>query len=80
VGVSVREAEVLAGLGEHLSNAEIGARLFISIRTVESHVYWLLRKLQLTDRRALAAFATTAQPSTATAPEAATSGAGTRGC
>jgi DNA-binding CsgD family transcriptional regulator len=42
-GVSAREAEVLAALGEHLTNAEIGARLFISIRTVESHVSSLLR-------------------------------------
>jgi predicted ATPase/DNA-binding CsgD family transcriptional regulator len=56
-GVSAREAEVLAALGEHLTNAEIGARLFISIRTVESHVSSLLRKLQVADRRALAAVA-----------------------
>jgi DNA-binding CsgD family transcriptional regulator len=35
VGISAREAEVLAALGERLTNAEIGARLFISIRTVE---------------------------------------------
>jgi predicted ATPase/DNA-binding CsgD family transcriptional regulator len=54
-GVSEREAEVLAALGEHLTNAEIGARLFISVRTVESHVSSLLRKLQVADRRALAA-------------------------
>jgi predicted ATPase/DNA-binding CsgD family transcriptional regulator len=57
VGVSAREAEVLAALGEHLTNAEIGARLSISIRTVESHVSSLLRKLQAGDRRALAAVA-----------------------
>jgi predicted ATPase/DNA-binding CsgD family transcriptional regulator len=57
VGVSIREGEVLAALGEHLSNAEIGARLFISIRTVESHVSSLLRKFQVPDRRALAALA-----------------------
>ena len=55
--VSAREAEVLSALGEHLTNAEIGARLFISIRTVESHVSSLLRKLQAEDRRALAAIA-----------------------
>ena len=58
-GVSVREAEVLAAIGDHLTNAEIGARLFISVRTVESHVSSLLRKLQVEDRRALAAVAAT---------------------
>src|SRR5690349_18188753 len=53
-GISTREAEVLSLLGEHLSNAEIGARMFISVRTVETHVSSLLRKLGAPDRRALA--------------------------
>ncbi|MGH9213756.1 MAG: ATP-binding protein [Acidimicrobiales bacterium] len=57
LAISAREAQVLALVGEHLTNAEIANRLFISVRTVESHVSSLLRKLQATDRRALAALA-----------------------
>jgi DNA-binding CsgD family transcriptional regulator len=58
-GVSEREAEVLELVGDHLSNAQIARRLFISVRTVESHVSSLLRKLDLTDRRGLAQLAAT---------------------
>ena len=58
-GVSEREAEVLGLVGDHLSNAQIARRLFISVRTVESHVSSLLRKLDLTDRRGLAHLAAT---------------------
>ncbi|WP_231510185.1 response regulator transcription factor, partial [Streptosporangium roseum] len=54
VEISPREAEVLELVGAHLSNAEIAARLCISVRTVESHVSSLLRKLEVPDRRALA--------------------------
>ncbi|GIH64744.1 hypothetical protein Msi02_55610 [Microbispora siamensis] len=54
VEISPREAEVLELVGARLSNAEIAARLFISVRTVESHVSSLLRKLEVQDRRALA--------------------------
>src|SRR5262247_1875717 len=57
-GVSAREAEILTLVGEHRSNAEIGSQLFISVRTVETHVSSLLRKLGVRDRRALADFAT----------------------
>ena len=52
-GVSGRETEVLALLGEHLSHAEIAARLFISVRTVESHVASLRRKLGVGSHREL---------------------------
>jgi predicted ATPase/DNA-binding CsgD family transcriptional regulator len=53
-GVSEREAEVLALVGQRLTNAQIAARLYLSVRTVESHVSSLLRKLGVADRRALA--------------------------
>ena len=52
--VSKREAEVLDLVAEHMSNAEIAACLYISLRTVESHVSSLLRKLGAADRRELA--------------------------
>ena len=70
IAISAREAEVLAALAEHLTNAEIAARLVISVRTVESHVSSLLRKLGVPDRRALAAAATTtaATPGPGAAP------------
>ena len=55
--ISEREAEVLAALGEHLSNQQIASRLHVSVRTVETHVSSLLRKLGATDRQALASLA-----------------------
>ena len=48
---------MLAALAERLTNAEIAARLFVSERTVESHVAALLRKLEATNRRELAEIA-----------------------
>lgn len=57
--ISGRGAEVLHALRDHLTNAEIAARLHISVRTVESHVSALLRKLGAGDRRDLAALAAT---------------------
>ncbi|SDU23480.1 ATP-binding protein [Jiangella alkaliphila] len=60
--ISAREAEVLAALGQHLTNAEIAARFVISVRTVESHVSALLRKFGASDRRALAALAPSVVP------------------
>lgn len=55
--VTRRETEVLDAVRERLSNAEIAQRLFVSERTVESHIAALLRKLQAPNRRALAEIA-----------------------
>ena len=52
--LTARETEVLALVRERLTNAEIADRLFVSVRTVETHVSALLRKLGASDRRALA--------------------------
>ena len=57
--VTAREAEVLSLIARHLTNAQIADTLFISPRTVETHVSALLRKLGLSDRRSLARHAAT---------------------
>lgn len=48
-----REQEVLARLRRRWTYAEIAADLHVSVRTVESHVAALLRKLGVPDRRSL---------------------------
>lgn len=52
-----RETEVLACVAQGLSNAEIGARLFISEATVKSHLLRIFAKLQVSDRTAAATVA-----------------------
>src|SRR5262245_46474884 len=52
-GVTDREAEILWAVAERLRNREIAARLHLSVRTVESHIAALLRKLDAPDRAAL---------------------------
>ncbi len=55
--VTDREAEVLTQLAAGRSNAQIANVLHISVRTVETHVSSLLRKLDASDRRQLAELA-----------------------
>ncbi|MFN2504658.1 MAG: response regulator transcription factor [Acidimicrobiales bacterium] len=44
LGVTAREADVLALVAQRLSNKEIGLRLYVSPRTVDKHVQRLLAK------------------------------------
>jgi two-component system NarL family response regulator len=52
-----REQQVLACLGRGMSNKEIAAELFISEKTVKTHVSNVLDKLGLADRTQAALYA-----------------------
>jgi ATP/maltotriose-dependent transcriptional regulator MalT len=54
-GITAREAEVLRLLADGMSNADIASKLFLSVRTVETHVSSLLAKLQVRSRGQLTA-------------------------
>mgnify|MGYP005820438797 CR=1 FL=1 len=45
--LSTRQVEILKLMGESLSNQEIAERLFISVRTVETHKNHIMQKLNL---------------------------------
>jgi DNA-binding CsgD family transcriptional regulator len=49
-GLTAREAEIVALLGEGLRNADIARRLFISPKTVDHHVSAILGKLGVRSR------------------------------
>lgn len=66
LGITSREAEVLALVAGGLSNAEIAERLFVSVRTVETHVSRLLVKTGTADRTEVAAYADRLEPSRGT--------------
>lgn len=52
-----REREVLQHIARGYTYREIGEQLYISVKTVETHVSSVLRKLQLTNRRELSRWA-----------------------
>ncbi len=55
--LSAREREVMRLIARGYSYKEVAGELFISIKTVESHVSAVLRKLQLSSRHELTAWA-----------------------
>ncbi|QNG36071.1 response regulator transcription factor [Geodermatophilaceae bacterium NBWT11] len=57
--LSAREREVMQLLARGYTYREIGQRLFISVKTVESHASNVLRKLQLSNRNELTRWAVT---------------------
>jgi DNA-binding NarL/FixJ family response regulator len=57
--LSAREREVMQLLARGYTYREIGQRLFISVKTVESHASNVLRKLQLSNRNELTRWAAT---------------------
>ncbi len=56
-GLSAREAEVLRLVAAGLTNAQIGERLFVSPRTVNSHLTRIFAKLGVTSRAAATGYA-----------------------
>ncbi len=62
-GLTDRQVEILRMLADGATNAEIAARLVLSVRTVDHHVSAVLQKLGVPGRReAIAAASTSASP------------------
>lgn len=60
-GLTDREREILALIGEGLTNRQIGARLYLAEKTVKNHISRLLAKLGVERRIQAAVIATQAQ-------------------
>ena len=56
--LTAREQEVLRHIARGYTYKEVAGQLFISVKTVETHVSSVLRKLQLTNRHELTRWAT----------------------
>jgi DNA-binding NarL/FixJ family response regulator len=56
-GLTLREHEVVLGIARGETNAEIAARLFMSVATAKSHITHILTKLALTNRTQIALLA-----------------------
>jgi DNA-binding CsgD family transcriptional regulator len=56
-GLTRREAEVLRLVAQGMSNAQVAQELFISTRTVNGHLNYIYRKLEVTSRSAAVRFA-----------------------
>ncbi|MFF7969877.1 response regulator [Streptomyces sp. NPDC007905] len=65
-GLTEREREILALIGEGLTNRQIGQRLYLAEKTVKNHISRLLAKLGVERRVQAAVIATQAQDRTRT--------------
>ncbi|MBQ0850949.1 response regulator transcription factor [Streptomyces sp. BH-SS-21] len=68
-GLTEREREILALIGEGLTNRQIGQRLFLAEKTVKNHISRLLAKLGVERRIQAAVIATQAQAQTQGRPK-----------
>lgn len=68
-GLTEREREILALIGEGLTNRQIGQRLFLAEKTVKNHISRLLAKLGVERRIQAAVIATQAQAQTRDRPK-----------
>jgi DNA-binding NarL/FixJ family response regulator len=56
-GLTAREREILVMVAQGNTNSSIATHLFLSVKTVDSHVAKLIKKLSVSNRSQLTAFA-----------------------